>query len=71
MSTTSTAPSEIRLVDAIAAVKDACDRADVDGYDGEAIFFLDALLILSRGEAQTADEAVALSYGVTVPEVER
>lgn len=59
--------SGITLTSAIAAVKDACERAGVDGYDGEAVFFLDALLCLADGRAETADAAVSASYGVEVP----
>lgn len=55
-------PSGLTLSAAMAAVTAACERAGVDGYDGEAVFYLDALLAVERGG--DPDDAVRNSYGL-------
>lgn len=55
-------PSGLTLSAAIAAVTAACEAAGVDGYNGEAVFYLDALLGVERGGDPT--DAVRASYGL-------
>ena len=41
-----------------------CDRRNVVGADGDAIFYLDAIFALAEGDASTPAEAIALAYGL-------
>lgn len=51
------------LADAIRELDAACVEHGVDGYDGEAVAYLDALLIMAR-HGHSAEDALVTAYGL-------
>lgn len=52
------------LAETVSDLMEVCGRLGVDGYEGEAIAFLDAIMLLATGDAETPEEAVSMAYGL-------
>ncbi len=52
------------LAEIVAEVSAACEAVGVDGYDGEAVAYLDALLTVADEPGTSARDAVSRAYGL-------